>query len=230
MENNCNITDDVVSRMRYIVRRLTPTECERLTGLPDGYTIPYGLEVTDALVEEFREIWNEWDRITAPGKKPKSEKQVRAWLKKISNPETCPDSPRYKTCGNGWATNQPRWILFRMLDAVDPDWMDDYAGVESSMINTSSSHDCDNTGEVVLISNSNGEQIMPTISCRTGTSHSQNAQAEKNGEYVLVRNVASFAESGKGYFMEKQTSGTLRADQNRDCKEGTVVVACEVSK
>lgn len=27
---------------RYIVRRLTPTECERLQGFPDGYTdIPY---------------------------------------------------------------------------------------------------------------------------------------------------------------------------------------------
>lgn len=112
--------DDVVSRMKYIVRRLTPTESERLTGLPDGYTRPSGLEVTDALVDEFRDIWNEWDRITAPGKKPKTSKQVRAWLEKISNPETCPDAPRYKTCGNGWATNQPRWILFRMLDAVDP--------------------------------------------------------------------------------------------------------------
>lgn len=180
MENNCNITDDAVSRMKYIVRRLTPTECERLTGLPDGYTIPSGLEVTDALVEEFRQVWNEWNRITASGKKPKSAKQVRAWLEKIADAETCPDSPRYKTCGNGWATNQPRWILFRMLDAVDPDWMDDkvdmcdadavngvdsydkeLCGNVSKTINTSAAQDFDHTGGV-LIGNSNGDQVMPT--------------------------------------------------------------------
>ena len=54
--------------------------------------------------------------------KPKSAAQVAAWLKKISNPETSPDSPRYKACGNGWATNQPRWILTRLLaaDGIDP--------------------------------------------------------------------------------------------------------------
>ena len=58
------------------VRRLTPTECERLMGLPDGYTqIPYR------------------------GKPA----------------ESCPDSPRYKACGNGWATNVPEWIGERIM-------------------------------------------------------------------------------------------------------------------
>ena len=54
--------------------------------------------------------------------KPKSAKQVANWLKKISDPATCPDSPRYKGDGNGWATNQPRWILTRLLaaDGIDP--------------------------------------------------------------------------------------------------------------
>lgn len=40
----------------------------------------------------------------------------------IANPATCPDAPRYKACGNGWATNQPRWILLRVLagEGIDP--------------------------------------------------------------------------------------------------------------
>ena len=59
----------------YIVRRLTPLECERLQGLPDGYTkIPYR-------------------------GKPMEE---------------CPDTPRYKALGNGWAVNCARWICQRI--------------------------------------------------------------------------------------------------------------------
>ena len=117
-----------LNTMRYIVRRITPTECERLMGLPDGYTIPAGLrrffdadgEPTPELVAEFQRIFDTFNAIMADyahtkPPKPKSAKQVADWLKKIANPATCPDSPRYKGCGNGWATNQPRWILTRLL-------------------------------------------------------------------------------------------------------------------
>ena len=59
----------------YIVRRLTPLECERLQGLPDGYTkIPYRGKAA----------------------------------------EDCPDTPRYKALGNGWAVNCARWICQRI--------------------------------------------------------------------------------------------------------------------
>ena len=59
----------------YIVRRLTPLECERLQGLPDGYTkIPY----------------------------------------RGKSAEDCPDTPRYKALGNGWAVNCARWICQRI--------------------------------------------------------------------------------------------------------------------
>ena len=133
--------DTFLAAMRYIVRRLTPTECERLMGLPDGYAIPVGLDPNDpALVEEFRLIHDTFNAIMyeyalasyershregePPPKppKPKTAAQVQKWLAKITNPETCPDSPRYKACGNGWATNQPRWILCRLLaaDGIDP--------------------------------------------------------------------------------------------------------------
>ena len=130
-----------IAQMRYIVRRLTPKEAERLMGLPDGYTIPAGLDANDpALVAEFQRIFDTFNAIVyeyalasyehdhregePPPKppKPKTAAQVQKWLAKITNPATCPDSPRYKACGNGWATNQPRWILCRLLaaDGIDP--------------------------------------------------------------------------------------------------------------
>ena len=66
-----------VATVDYIVRRLTPLECERLQGLPDGYTkIPYR-------------------------GKPADE---------------CPDTPRYKALGNGWAVNCARWVCRRIQD------------------------------------------------------------------------------------------------------------------
>lgn len=118
-----------LSQMRYIVRRLTPKEAERLMGLPDGYTIPAGLDANDpALVAEFQRIHDTFGAIMAEYEhakppKPKTAAQVQKWLAKITDPATCPDSPRYKACGNGWATNQPRWILTRLLalgECIDP--------------------------------------------------------------------------------------------------------------
>ena len=124
-----------LATMRYIVRRLTPIECERLMGLPDDYCIPTGLrrffdadgEPSPALVAEFQRIHDTFGAIMAEYEhakppKPKTAAQVQKWLAKIADPATCPDSPRYKGCGNGWATNQPRWILMRLLNAEGIEW------------------------------------------------------------------------------------------------------------
>ena len=118
-----------VASMRYVVRRLTPTECERLMGLPDGWTLPAFApsELTDALVEEFRRIHDTFGAVMAayagrPAPRPKTAAWVRRWLERIADPATCPDAPRYKACGNGWAVNQPRWIILRILffEGTDP--------------------------------------------------------------------------------------------------------------
>ena len=130
------VNENDLLKMRYIVRRLTPTEAERLMGLPDGWTIPMGLrryfgadgEPSPELVDEFVERFDTFNAIMAAYEhkappKGKSRKQVAEWLKKISCAETCPDSPRYKGCGNSWASNQPRWILTRLLaigEGIDP--------------------------------------------------------------------------------------------------------------
>ena len=109
-----------------IVRRLTPLECERLQGLPDGWTtVGFRGHITDELIADFQRIHDFWARLNAEeGKtpKPKTADWVRQWLERIStNP---PDAPRYKACGNGWAANEPRWILFNLLHFLDPNWMD----------------------------------------------------------------------------------------------------------
>ena len=105
---------------RVIVRRLTPLECERLQGLPDGWTtVDFRGHITDELIADFQRIHDFWARLNAEeGKtpKPKTADWVRQWLERIStNP---PDAPRYKACGNGWAANEPRWILFNLLHFI----------------------------------------------------------------------------------------------------------------
>ena len=118
--------ESVENLPRVIVRRLTPLECERLQGLPDGWTtVDFRGHITDELVADFQRIHDFWARLNAEeGKtpKPKTADWVRQWLERIStNP---PDAPRYKACGNGWAANEPRWILFNLLHFLDPNWMD----------------------------------------------------------------------------------------------------------
>lgn len=65
----------------YIVRRLTPKECERLQGFPD-----------------------DWTKVPFRGK-PADE---------------CPDTPRYKACGNSMAVPVMRWIgeRIQMVDSM----------------------------------------------------------------------------------------------------------------
>lgn len=133
-----------LDEIRYIVRRQTPVECERLMCLPDGYTVPTGLPVGDPeLVSEFQRIFDQYNAIMAaysgkPAPKPKTAAAVAKWLAAISDPATCPDSPRYKACGNGWATNQPRWILLNLLAALGIDWQTPYAPGPSEFCSPSS--------------------------------------------------------------------------------------------
>lgn len=83
----------------YIVRRLTPTECARLQGFPDGWC--KGLEIENPTPEDiafWSEVWETHRKIMGTSKKPKSEKQIIKWLK---NPHS--DSAEYKLWGNGVA-------------------------------------------------------------------------------------------------------------------------------
>jgi DNA (cytosine-5)-methyltransferase 1 len=93
---------------KYIVRRLTPLECERLQGFPDNWTnIPPQTEVTAEDLSFWRTVWNEWQEMN--GAKPKTDKQIIKWLQ--SEPA---DSARYKALGNSIALPPWRFVLSRI--------------------------------------------------------------------------------------------------------------------
>lgn len=89
------------------VRRLTPTECERLQGFPDGYTrIPN---------------WSGWramddsetpDGCVANGLEVRQNKKTGRWRVKDV------DGPRYKALGNSWPVPVVRWIGARLARAL----------------------------------------------------------------------------------------------------------------
>lgn len=82
---------------RYVIRRLTPLECCRLQGYPDGWT--EDLAIPDPTIEEvefFTKVWSDWAEIN--GTKPKSLNQILKWL---ADPHS--DSAEYKAYGNSLA-------------------------------------------------------------------------------------------------------------------------------
>jgi DNA (cytosine-5)-methyltransferase 1 len=82
---------------RYVVRRLTPTECALLQGFPPDWCA--GLETTEPTEEDivfWSEVWETHRNIIGTSSKPKSRNQIIKWLK---NPHS--DSAEYKMWGNG---------------------------------------------------------------------------------------------------------------------------------
>ena len=84
---------------KYIVRRLTPTECARLQGMPDDWTT---LHHIDDMSDEDYEFWLEAHRVYAEvnGKtyKKKTKQQMIDWYNKLET-----DGAKYKAYGNGMA-------------------------------------------------------------------------------------------------------------------------------
>lgn len=88
-----------VNSPEYIVRRLTPTECARLQGFPDWWCSDLGTdEPTDDEIQFWRDVFETHRKIVGTSSKPKSDSQIRSWLK---NPHS--DSAEYKLWGNGVA-------------------------------------------------------------------------------------------------------------------------------
>lgn len=97
----------VTAEPRYIVRRLTPTECARLQGFPDWWCD--GLETenpTDEDISLWREIFQTHADAMGKKTKPKSDNQIRKWLQ---NPHS--DSAEYKMWGNGVALPNVVFVL-----------------------------------------------------------------------------------------------------------------------
>ena len=92
---------------RYIVRRLTPTECARLQGFPDRWgDINHKDTMTD---EDFRfwlEVRQTFDRINGRAVKDYTPTQVLTWYNKLHT-----DSAEYKMWGNGIALPCALYIM-----------------------------------------------------------------------------------------------------------------------
>lgn len=86
-------------RVRYIVRRLTPTECARLQGFPDAWGVP---EHKDDFSDEEYEFWlnvrNTYAAINVKAVRQYTRQQMLAWYNKLHT-----DSAEYKMWGNGIA-------------------------------------------------------------------------------------------------------------------------------
>lgn len=88
-----------VNSPEYIVRRLTPTECARLQGFPDWWCADLGTDnPTEEELRFWKDVFETHRKIVGGAVKPKSEKQIRAWLKNSRS-----DSAEYKLWGNGVA-------------------------------------------------------------------------------------------------------------------------------
>jgi len=96
---NCNHEQPIVGN-RHVVRRLTPIECERLQGFPDGWT-EYG--IADPRLNAIRKYTPENYRDTPRGE----------LLRKIS------DSARYKALGNSLAVPCVEYILSGIAERGD---------------------------------------------------------------------------------------------------------------
>jgi len=91
----------------YMVRRLTPGECARLQGYPDGWCD--GLETPEPNAEEiawWSAVFEAWRKALGKSGRPKSATQITKWLK---NPKT--DAAEYKAYGNSVAVPCVLFVL-----------------------------------------------------------------------------------------------------------------------
>ena len=87
---------------KYIIRRLTPTECARLQGFPDWWSTLAPYNPADA------EFWEDVRKTHAEinGKKYKPIKDLKKWYDKLHT-----DSAEYKMWGNGIALPNAEYVL-----------------------------------------------------------------------------------------------------------------------
>ncbi len=83
----------------WIIRRLTPRECERLQGYPDDWTVlPLKNDMTNGEYEFFTDIYMLDKRINGKRLKGLAKPALVKWYNKL-----CNDSRRYKAIGNSLA-------------------------------------------------------------------------------------------------------------------------------
>ena len=99
----------------YLVRRLTPGECCRLQGYPDGWCENLQSEnPSDAECDKWQAIFETFRLATGGKTKPKTRKQIIKWLK---DPQS--DSAEYKAYGNSVAVPCVFFVLAGIVWAAE---------------------------------------------------------------------------------------------------------------
>lgn len=94
-------------RVRYIVRRLTPTECARLQGFPDKWGHPDKKEtLTDDEYRFWSEVRNTHAAINGKAVKEYTKEQMLTWYNKLHS-----DSAEYKMWGNGISLPNALYVM-----------------------------------------------------------------------------------------------------------------------
>lgn len=101
--------------VRYIVRRLTPTECARLQGFPDRWgDIDPKEDFTDEEYRFWLEVRNTHAAINGKTVKDYTKKQMLTWYNKLHT-----DSAEYKMWGNGIALPCALYVMQGIQDALE---------------------------------------------------------------------------------------------------------------
>ena len=100
---------------RYIVRRLTPTECARLQGFQDAWGVP---EHKDDFSDEEYRFWmnvrNTYAAINGKAVRQYTRQQMLSWYNKLHT-----DSAEYKMWGNGIALPCARYVMQGIQDVLN---------------------------------------------------------------------------------------------------------------
>lgn len=108
---NCVIEEN---EMEYVVRRLTPKECQRLQGFPDGWGMIDPKE--DFTDEEYRfwlEVRNHWAKTNGKQTKEYTKEQMLKWYNKLHT-----DSAEYKMWGNGIGLPNALYVMEGIVEAI----------------------------------------------------------------------------------------------------------------
>lgn len=109
------VAEQSFSPIRYIVRRLTPTECARLQGFPDWWgEIPKKDNLTDDEYVFWLNVRNTYAKINNKTTKEYSKEQMLSWYNKLHS-----DSAEYKMWGNGIALPNALYVMQGIVTEVD---------------------------------------------------------------------------------------------------------------
>lgn len=108
------VAEQSFSPIRYIVRRLTPTECAKLQGFPDWWgEIPKKDNLTDDEYTFWLNVRNTYAKINNKTTKEYSKEQMLSWYNKLHS-----DSSEYKMWGNGIALPNALYVMQGIAEVV----------------------------------------------------------------------------------------------------------------